>query len=413
MSKFECLACRAKEKIDIYNFGEIPLVNAFDVSKEVANAKYPLSIVICKACKVCQLEEVPSPKIIFTNYKHFSSASNDNIKHLNSVGMLLDQLLEPQSRILEVGCNDGTLLHILDNKGHKVLGIDPAKNMSSIEIHVKLNTVFENYGRGVIDKLISLNNNEKFDCVVGLNVFAHFSSVLEAFQATKEIIKPDGIFVFEVAYALDTLFSGIYDTAYHEHVFNHTMTGLENMLTMANFKIIGANKVGTQGGSIRIFSAKEESNKHFDILFNQYDELVNHEKELGLGSNEFSEKTHETIKKSLSKIKEKTDEFLKKPEESCFLIGAPARGVVIANTCNFSKYENLIPIDDTSDKYGKYFPGLSLKVGNWKQVEVNMHVKKAILLSWNYKETMITKLKQSGFKGELLCYFPTIEHIVI
>lgn len=413
MNNFICLACNSTEKVDIYNFGEIPLVNAFDKNKDIANIKYPLSVVVCKTCKVCQLEEVPPPNTIFTNYKHFSSASNDNIKHLNNVASLLNKLLNHQSRILEVGCNDGTLLNLLDRLGHKVLGIDPAKNMASLETHIRLNTVFENFGKDSVKKLIHLNDNEKFDCVIGLNVFAHFSSVLEAFKASEQIISEDGIFIFEVAYALDTLFSGIYDTVYHEHVFNHTMIGLENMLSIANLKIIGANKINTQGGSLRIFSVKKNCNKIFSIPNNEYSELILREKELKFGSNEFSLHTHSTINNSLLEIKKTTNSFLNKDNEKCFLIGAPARGVVIANTCNFNKYGNLIPIDDTADKHGSYFPGLNQKVAGWDEVKKNSDVKKAILLSWNYKDTMINKLKDNGFSGELLCYFPVIEIINI
>ena len=411
MKKFKCLVCNSEEKFDVYNFGEIPLVNAFDKNKEIANIKYPLSVVVCSECKVCQLEDVPAPKVIFSNYKHYSSASRDNINHLNSVASIVSNLLEPGSNILEVGCNDGTLLEILDKSGHNVLGIDPAKNMASIDIHIRLKTIFENYGKSVINELLSRNKLKKFDCIVGLNVFAHFSSVLEACQVTERVLDDNGIFIFEVAYAVDTLFSGIYDTVYHEHVFNHTISGIKNMLLMSDLNIIGVNKVNTQGGSLRVFCTKPNCKKAFNITNNQYEELIRVENEIGVGTYAFLEKTHEIIKNSLTKIKLITDEFLLNKNESCFTIGAPARGVVIANTCGFIKYKKLIPIDDTADKFDKYFPGLGVKIRGWADVKLNPDVKKAILLSWNYKETMINKLKDNGFKGELLCYFPTVEKI--
>jgi hypothetical protein len=118
------------------------------------------------------------------------------------------------------------------------------------------------------------------------------------------------------------------------------------------------------------------------------------------------------ITESIKLIKLSTRKFIKK-DEPCFLIGSPARGVVIVNTCSFNFYSNLIPIDDTKEKENKYFPGINAKVKNWKILKNNRNIKKCILLSWNYKNTMISKLKENGFQGEMLCFFPKIDLIKV
>ena len=413
MNKFTCLSCGGENFTELYNFGNIPLVNSFNYSFEISNVRYPLSVVICKNCLVCQLKEVPPPEKIFTEYGHFSSASKDNILHLKSFSSLINNLFMKSSRVLEVGCNDGTLLELLDNLGFIVLGIDPAKNMNTLPIHKKLNTTFQSFGLSSVDLLLKKNNQEKFDCIFGLNVFAHFSNVMESFIAIKKLLKNDGYFIFEVAYAFDTIFSGIYDTVYHEHVFNHSVVGLKNMLNAADLKILGINKLNTQGGSIRVFVGKKHFNKDISIQNNVFPELLNFEINKGIQGNLFIKNISRKITHSIDSIKNLTRTFIENKNEQCFLLGAPARGVVIANTCGFDFFQNLIVIDDTEDKNNKFFPGLNVKVNSWDQIKYYSNVKKAILLSWNYKETMLKKLKNKGFKGKVLCYFPEPEIINI
>ena len=357
---------------------------------------------------VCQLLEIPSSEIIFSDYQHFSGASKDNMNHINSFAKILLEILKSNSKILEVGCNDGSLLAILDSMKFRVVGIDPAKNMSSIAIHKNLNTIFENFGKESIAKLLKNEKSEKFDCIVGLNVFAHFSSVPEAFKLIYQILKDDGIVIFEIAYAFDTIFSGIYDTVYHEHVFNHTALGLKNMLSKANIKIIGINKIATQGGSLRVFAVKDICKKKYQVTNDEYNNILKVENEKGLGTELLALSIKKNIAESIKSIKLSISKFIKK-DEPCFLIGSPARGVVIVNTSSLYLYSNLIPIDDTKEKTNKYFPGLNAKVKNWDILKNNHKINKSILLSWNYKDSMINKLKERGFKGEMLCFFPKIE----
>ena len=64
-------------------------------------------------------------------------------------------------------------------------------------------------------------------------------------------------------------------------------------------------------------------------------------------------------------------------------------------------------------KNGKYFPGLNIKVNDWDRIRKNIkNYDSAILLSWNYKNTMVEKLKKNKFKGKLLILFPKISYMV-
>ena len=97
----KCLSCKKKEILPIYNFGKIPLVNSFSKKFRIANKKYILDLVVCKNCKTCQLNKAPHGDAIFKNYKYFSSASVDTVKHFKKVAHFIKKNFPKCENILE------------------------------------------------------------------------------------------------------------------------------------------------------------------------------------------------------------------------------------------------------------------------------------------------------------------------
>lgn len=85
----KCLSCNSLDMLEIYNFNKIPLVNSFSLKKKISNEKFELNLIVCNKCKTCQLNESPKSNKLYNNYKHFSNASIDNIKHLKKLSIFL------------------------------------------------------------------------------------------------------------------------------------------------------------------------------------------------------------------------------------------------------------------------------------------------------------------------------------
>lgn len=407
-----CLSCKSKKIFQIYNFKKIPLANSFSKKKNVSNKKFKLNLVVCDDCKSCQLNNVPKSDLLYKNYKHFSGASIDNIEHLRKFSVFIKNYFPKNKTLLEIGCNDGTLMNFLKNKGYFVNGIDPAKNMSNIAIHKSCNTIFKHFNNQTATELLLKSKNKGFDLIIGLNVFAHFPEVQNAFINVRNLLSKSGVFVFEVAYAVETIFSGIYDTVYHEHVFNHTLTSLMSMTKKANLKIIYASKINTQGGSLRII-CKKNSSISLNFNSNSINKILAEESKIGLNKNIFYRKLKKKIIKSINKINDTVQKNINLTTDKVILLGAPARGVVVANTTVIKKIKHLNIIDDTPDKFKCFFPGLDKKLTNWSSFKNILKFDKAILLSWNYKKTIIKRLKSVGFKGNVIIFFPTIKILKI
>ena len=126
-----CLSCENKELKLLYNFGNLPAVNNFYAEKDIFNEKpYPLVLNYCKECFLIQLNDVPPAEDLYQNYHHKSSASAGNIKHLESFSNFIAENYNLDTKILEIGSNDSTLLNLLNKAGYQCIGVDPAKNLN-------------------------------------------------------------------------------------------------------------------------------------------------------------------------------------------------------------------------------------------------------------------------------------------
>lgn len=402
----KCLVCNSKI-FSIYNFGKIPLVNSFSKKFSISNKKFLLNLCVCKNCKICQLSNTPDEKKIYSNYKHSSSDSIDNLNHLKNLSTFLKKKFKKQNRILEVGCNDGSLLHLLKNKFKYLYGIDPAKNFKRKHKNIN-NIMYDFFDKNIKKKIVKKFNIDKFDLILGLNVFAHFKDIQNAFIQIHDLLNDNGKFIFEVAYSADSLFSGKFDTVYHEHVFNHSLTGIKYMLNKAKLNVQSIKKVKTQGGSIRVIAGKKKANN------SEIKKIISTEnKNMNLNKIKFYKKFSLKLKKQIEFI----NKIIKKltiSNEPIVLVGAPARGVIFVNSTNLKNYKNFLIVDDSIAKKNCYFPGLKNKISDWKVLKKNtIKYKTAILLSWNYKDTMIRKLIQNKFKGHLHLFFPNYKKITI
>lgn len=398
-----CLSCGSSPLALVYDFGNMPRVNSFVDSGSIgAEPVFPMELMVCDNCKLLQLLSTPPPSVLFTKYDHFSGASAGNRQHLSNVSDNIAETFGGESlRILEVGCNDATLIRMLAERGHSTLGIDPAENVYDPGVFPKVEVLHdffsEEFGRALA------NNREPFDLVIGLNVFAHNAAFLSALKGVRACLSDKGVLWLEVAYAPKTIVDGNFDTIYHEHVCSFTLYALEKAIELAGMQAIDAELIPTQGGSIRLLAKRDDvdsspSQRLVDIREN--------EERSGVLDGSFYESISKKISQKATSIR---NYFLKAIEQNqrLVLIGAPARGVVITNVCGFKSPHPIIALDDTQEKIGKFIPGTNIPVKGWSEFDPK-EFDSAIVLSWNYADYLVDRLRETGFKGPITIPLPEL-----
>jgi hypothetical protein len=87
--------------------------------------------------------------------------------------------------------------------------------------------------------------------VTANNVFAHSDRLPEMADAIRELLAPDGVFVFEVSYLLDIVHKMLFDTVYHEHLCYHSVRSLAAFFPRHGLQLVDVERIRTKGGSLR------------------------------------------------------------------------------------------------------------------------------------------------------------------
>ncbi len=398
-----CLSCGAGPLALVYDFGHMPPVNSF-VAEDSAGTEsmFPMELMVCEKCKLLQLLSVPPPSVLFSKYDHFSGASAGNQQHLSRVSNGITERFGGESlRILEIGCNDATLIRMLAEHGHSTLGIDPAENVYDSKLSPDVEVLHDFFSEEVGASLIK--GRAPFDLVIGLNVFAHNASFLSALKGVRTCLSDKGVLWLEVAYAPKTIADGNFDTIYHEHVCSFTLYALEKAIGLAGMQAFDAELIPTQGGSIRLFARRDDAGA---TPTEQLIDIRKKEKHQGVWERPFYEGISNKIYQKTNSIR---DHFLRSVEQKqrIVLIGAPARGVVISNVCDFNTPYSIVALDDTQEKIGKLIPGTKIPVISWSDFDPEKF-DSAIVLSWNYADYLVDRVRDAGFKGPITVPLPDV-----
>src|SRR5690606_14879669 len=109
-----CMLCQSGAVEQFLDLGRTALANQFVRRDDIhrPETKYPLRIGFCHRCGHVQLMDSVPPREMFEHYLYVSSASDTLKRHLWD---LSDELvrryrLGPADLVIDIGCNDGTLL---------------------------------------------------------------------------------------------------------------------------------------------------------------------------------------------------------------------------------------------------------------------------------------------------------------
>ncbi|MEK6858803.1 MAG: class I SAM-dependent methyltransferase [Nanoarchaeota archaeon] len=407
MTDLKCRSCGYEGLNRFLELGNIPPVNAFISESEIASEKaYPLNLAYCPHCFLVQLEQIVPPEDLFRNYLHLSAGSQTNVSHLKEVAdyLSIKMGIDATKKVLEIGSNDGTLLAFFKQHTQNVVGVDPALNLKKANEDRGIDYVAEFFNTGTASRIVK--EKGKFDLIVALNVIPHTPDNIDLLKAARIALTNAGTLVMEGVYALETILDGEFDTIYHEHVYTFSLHSLLSTFRMAGLKVVDVERIPTQGGSLRVFAMKEE---YAGPVSSSVSNLLKKEKETGFANEEL----YRNVGKKVTEYRARLRELLeneKKINGKLIGLGAPARGVVIMNYCSITPNDLEYLIDDTPLKIGKVAPGVHVPVKSWDALN-NSDEKTFLLLSWNYKDHLISKLQQRVKKGRVIIPFPKLEVI--
>ncbi len=237
----KCLACGGKLGVKYFDAGMQPLANHFHDGSEKL-AEYPLGLNVCMSCWHSQLSHAVNPALMFRDYPYVSGTSATLRAYMKEFAAQVAPGKE-KKRILEIGCNDGTLLLEFINLGHKVLGVDPAWNVAS-SVAPTLSAYWNEY---TVEHMLP-GWSAPFDIIVAMNVLAHVADPLTFLQLCKRVLAPGGRIYVQTSQA-KMIERGEFDTVYHEHHSFFTVSSMLNLARRAGLRVDAISHVQVHGTS--------------------------------------------------------------------------------------------------------------------------------------------------------------------
>ena len=132
-----------KEIKPFMSFGKMPLANGFLSENEFKTEFFfNMEVGFSKKLSLFQLNEHPSPKKMFNKKYPFFSGSSELMKlHFKKYATWVKkEFLKSDSKLIEIGSNDGTFLENFKNSNINYIGFEPSENvaMKAKENNIKM-----------------------------------------------------------------------------------------------------------------------------------------------------------------------------------------------------------------------------------------------------------------------------------
>ena len=400
-----CRISDSKELVKVLDLGLQPLANSLKKKQFEDENKYPLTLSFCEKSSLLQLNETIKKEILFDKYVWVTSTSSTAKNYAQTFYKNVTndiQLDKSKDLIIEIASNDGTFLKPFVNNGYKkVLGIDPAQNISDLANTNNIKTINDYWSKELSKQMLDRHGKAKL--VFARNVIPHVSELNSVIAGVENILSDDGVGIFEIHDA-NIIFNELhYDSVYHEHLCYFTLKSITYLLNKFNLNPFNIKRSPISGGSFVIFFSKNKKNVSEDLNL----AILNEEK------SEVNEL--DSWKNFALKVNDHRNEMRKIMEnfsgKKIIGFGSSARSQTFLNYCNFNEKNMDLIIDNNSMKQNLYSPGTNIKIVDLDEgISSNPHA--IFILAWNFKDEIIKECRSAGYKGEFIIPFPHKPRII-
>jgi SAM-dependent methyltransferase len=408
MQNHNCRLCDSTEVDMVLKMPELTPVDNFryyhDPLKNLP--AFSMDLYLCKFCGHAQLLNVVDPNILFSNYIYTSSSSPDLEKHFEdySIWLSIKYSSKQFNKVLDIGSNDGLFLSKLKKYDYSVLGVDASKQITEISNKKGILSYhsFFNFDSSEIIKV----KFGTFDIITANNVFSHTNNLKDFTIGIRNILNPNGLFIFEVSYLLNLITDKVIDYIYHEHLAHHSLLPLKKFFDSINLKMIDYQKIAVKGGSIRCVVAHKDS-EH--IISDNITTGIKEEFDFDIYNiNKFHE-----LQLYFNTLKIKINSIIEHYVSINYIIcayGASATSVVLNKILDIEKNINFI-IDDNPVRQGRLSPGSLIPIISSEKFNDNQNNFLCIISAWRFSDLILQRNTNINDNITFLIPHPTIKII--
>jgi SAM-dependent methyltransferase len=373
--------------------------------------KIALSLVRCdptrdeKACGLLQMEHTVPPEVLYSAYWYRSGTNNTMRNHLSGIAQEAVSMLDKSGgSALDIGCNDGTLLGFYP-KGFRKYGVDPsdvAQEIDKREVAV-IQDIFPS------DELLNILQERKIDIITSIAMFYDLEDPIAFAKGIKNILAPEGVWIFEMSYMPMMLKMTSYDTICHEHLEFYSLAVIEYILKQSGMKVFNATLNDINGGSLRCCATHNSNFKYKNEQHHQNIQAM-HQAEFDMELD--TDKPYKNFQDRINVHRDELSSLLKKLKAEGKVIhvyGASTKGNTILQWCGIDNRIVEFAAERNPDKYGARTLGTDIPIISEAQSR-EMNPDYYLVLPWHFKDEFIKREQDILQRGTHLIFpLPKIE----
>jgi SAM-dependent methyltransferase len=406
-----CRVCGSPSLTKVIDLGEQHLQGSFvKAGKERPPLrKVPLRVVRCdperdeRACGLLQLEHTTPPDILYAAYWYRSGTNQTMRSHLADIAReAMDLAGRGGARVLDIGCNDGTLLAQYPHDYRK-FGVDPSDVAQTVTGATVIQDVFPSR------KLLEETRGERFGVITSIAMFYDLEAPVECARAIAHLLEPDGIWILEMSYMPTMLEMDSYDTICHEHLEYYSLAVLDRIMFEAGLRIFRISLNSINGGSIRVFVTHAANGK----LGTPDDRRVLLERrqaefELMLDTDE----PYLAFQRRIGKHRDELGRLLRELKESgkrIHVYGASTKGNTILQWCGIDHTLIECAADRNPDKHGAATLGTNIPIVSEEESR-SKRPDYYLVLPWHFRTEFLQREKAALESGVRMIFpLPKVE----
>lgn len=394
-----CRICKSDKLVGVLDLGSQALSSRFPKNKDDYVPTIPLKLVKCMGdCGLVQLEHTTDRDELYKHFYGYASGINTTMRnHLASINTKIQDIvsIKETDSVLDIGCNDGTLLKNY-NVGCEKVGIDPTGEQFRSCYPDSITLISDYFDDSVVKEKLS---GKKFKAVTSISMFYDLPDPVGFAKNVESVMDDNGIWVMEQSYLPKMLETNSFDTVCHEHLEYYSLKQIVYIADKSGLKVIDVSFNDTNGGSFCVILAK----KHSEFLEYKVSNILEDEKYLD------NPETYERFRNSCTELKTKLLEFLRNAKEkgaNICIYGASTKGNVLLQYCGIDNTLIDCASERNPNKCGRYIPCSSIPIKSEKEVR-ELNPDYLLVLPWHFKKEIIEREKE--YKGVLIFPLPTLE----
>jgi NDP-4-keto-2,6-dideoxyhexose 3-C-methyltransferase len=351
-----CRSCGSARLKSVLNLGPIQISNFVDLDAEEEEKSVPLDLLLCADCSLVQLRHTTRPDLL---WKHYWYRSGTNFTMRSALAEITAKAegvvsLSPGDIVVDIGCNDGTLLRSYRTKGIQLVGFEPAENLISDASVGTSRIINDFFNYGAFDRAPP---GAKAKVITSISMFYDLEDPNAFVRDAAQCLDRDGLWIIQMNYLPSMLKINAFDNIGHEHLEYYSLLSLRRLLDRNSLEIIDVETTDLNGGSIRVYIRHPQSKlRPAAGAAERIRKIEELERKMALDT----PAPYEAFTKRIERIKHDVVDFVLTETgkgKTVYAYGASTRGTTLLQYFGLDRRQILKAVERSPYKFGKKTAG--------------------------------------------------------